>query len=114
MGESIRDIIFILLMVAGLVYLWKCFYIYMLRNKQDKGVYIIIPINDTWENVEQIVRSTAQRVMLMGKSRFDKVVCVDYGCNAENREIIKRLCNEYSFLDCITAETFSKIVTKEK
>ncbi|MEE1155095.1 MAG: hypothetical protein UH241_08075 [Acutalibacteraceae bacterium] len=110
MSGNIKDIIFMLLMIAGLVYLWKCFYTYMLRNKQDKGVYIIIPINDTFENAEQLIRSTAQRIMLMGKNKFDKVICVDYGCNTETREIINRLCKEYGFLEYMPIDIFVKLV----
>ncbi|MEF2920738.1 MAG: hypothetical protein U0O22_09790 [Acutalibacteraceae bacterium] len=110
MAENIRDILFILLMVYGLINIWKCFYTFILKSEQDKEVYIIIPLNDTCENVEQIIRSTAQRVMIMGKNRFDKVLCVDYGCNNENCEIVKRLCREYGFINYITADTFYKIV----
>lgn len=109
MLEYIKDIIFILLSVAGLVYIWKSFIVLILRNKQDKGVFVVIPIDDVCENVEQIVRSTAERTLLMGNSKWDRVVCIDYGCNDDTKEIITRLCGEYDFLDYMNAETFQKI-----
>lgn len=109
MAENICDIFLILLSVLGLVYIWKLFFVFLLRNKNDKGVYIVIPLCDTIENIEQIVRSTAERTLLMGKSRWDKVVCVDYGISKENVDIVKNLCDEYKFLDYITSENFSEI-----
>ncbi len=112
MSESISQIVFILFSVAGIVYIWKNFLLFILRSKNDKGVYVIIPISNSFEGVEQLVRSTAERTLLMGKSKWDKVVCVDYGCNKETKEIIERLCEEYSFLDYMSVETFEKIFVK--
>lgn len=111
MLENIRDIIFILLSVAGVVYIWKSLFISILKNKRDRSVYVIVPIDDVCENIEQIVRSTAERTLLMGNSKWDKVVCVDYGCNENTKEIITRLCSEYSFLDYMSAESYKKIFT---
>jgi hypothetical protein len=112
MNESISQIIFILLSIAGIVYIWKSFLLFILRNKNDNSVYVIIPIIDSCDCVEQLVRSTAERTLLMGKSKWDKVICVDYGCNKSTREIIEKLCEEYSFLNYLSSETFEKIFAK--
>ena len=109
MFENIRDITIIILTAAGLIYIWKSFLIFILRNKYDKGIYIVIPISDTCENTEQIVRSTAERTLLMGKSKWDKLICVDYGSSEETREIIRLLCDEYTFIDYMDSYTFEKI-----
>lgn len=113
MFENIRDICIIFLTSAGLIYIWKSFLIFILRNKYDKGVYVIVPISDTYENTEQIIRSTAERMLLMGKSKWDKLVCVDYGSNKETKEIADRLHNEYDFIDYMSCATFEKIFGKE-
>lgn len=112
MLQNIQDITIIILTAAGLIYIWKSFLIFILRNKYDKSIYIVIPISDTCENTEQIVRSTAERTLLMGKSRWDKLVCVDYGSSEENKEIIQRLCDEYNFIDYMNSSTFEKIFGK--
>ena len=112
MLENICEIIFILLSIAGIVYIWKNFLLFILRSKNDKAVYVIVPISDSCECVEQIVRSTAEKTLLMGNNRWDKVVCVDYSSNEEVKKIVERLCVEYSFLDYMTDKTFEKIFTK--
>lgn len=112
MTESIYEIIFILLSVAGIVYIWKNFLLFILRNKSDKGAYVIVPINDSCECIEQFVRSTAERTILMGNSKWDKVVCVDYGISDESKKIIEKLCDEYSFLEYMNQKTFEKIFVK--
>lgn len=113
MFENIRDITIIILTASGLIYIWKNFLLFILRNKSDTGVYVVIPISDTCENTEQIIRSTAERTLLMGKSRWDKLVCVDYGSNEETKEIIERLRDEYNFIDYMNSSTFEKIFGKE-
>ncbi len=114
MLEHIRDLFFILLSVAGMIYIWKSIFILILKNKNDRRVYVVVPIDDTIENVEQIVRSTAERTILMGNSKWTTVVCVDYGSNSETKEIIERLCTEYSFLDYMDTNTFNGIFIKDK
>ncbi len=112
MLKTICELAFILLSVAGIVYLWKSFMMFLLRSKQDKNVYVVVPLNDTCENLEQLVRSTAERTLLMGNAKWEKIVCVDYGISEENKYIIEKLCREYSFVDYMTKETFRMIFAK--
>ena len=115
MFETIKDLLFILLAAAGLIYIWKMILIFLLRNKTNKFIYVVVTIDNTMECVEQVLRSAAERTILMGGSKWSRVVCVDYGCNSESREIAQRLCDEYSFLDYMDSETFNKIfVSKTK
>ena len=108
MLENFREFIVILLSALGVLYLYKSLLVFLLRNRYDTEIYIIIPLNDTCENVEQVIRSSAERCELMGKNRWEKVICVDYGCDEEKKEMIFRLCNEYSFLEYITVSEFTK------
>lgn len=114
MLETIEYFSLIIFSVAGIICSCKCLLRFILRNKSDTDVYIIIPLSDTCENAEQLVRSTAERSMLMGKSRWDKIICVDYGCNNETRKIIKILCREYGFMHYMTYDEFAEIFIKEK
>lgn len=114
MLETVEYLSLIIFSVVGIICSCKCFIRFILRNKSDTDVYIIIPIKKNCENAEQLVRSTAERSMLMGKSRWDKIVCVDYGCNNETRKIIKILCREYSFMHYMTFEEFLQIFSSEK
>lgn len=104
-----REIIIIILSLIGIIYIFKLIFMFMLRNKGDKGVYVVVPIDDTVECAEQLVRSTAERTMTMGKSRWDRIVCVDYGINDETSQIIQRLCDYYGFIDYMTADEFKEI-----
>lgn len=112
MVKGIAEIIFILFSVVGIVYIWKNLLLFLLKSKQDKGVYVIVPISDTYENVEQLVRSVAERTLLMGNYKWDRVICVDYGSNAEAKEIVEKLCEEYTFLNYMSEKTFEKIFCK--
>ncbi|MEE0060574.1 MAG: hypothetical protein UE295_07090 [Acutalibacteraceae bacterium] len=112
MLETIYEITFILLSVVGIVNIWKNFMLFLLRSKQDKNIYIVVPLIDTCENIEQLVRSTAERTLLMGNAKWEKVVCVDYGISDENKYIVEKLCKEYSFIDYISKETFRMIFVK--
>ncbi len=114
MFENICEIIFILLSIAGIVYIWKNFLLFILKNKNDKGIYVIVPISNNCENLEQLVRSAAEKTLLMGNNQWDKVVCVDYDNNEDSKKIVDRLCKEYSFLYYMTDKTFksSEFVNK--
>lgn len=114
MLETVEYISLIIFSVVGIMCSCKCFIRFILRNKSDSDVYIIVPVSDTCENAEQLIRSTAERSMLMGKSRWDKIICLDYGCKDETKKIIKILCREYSFMHYMTHEDFSQIFLTEK
>jgi|GEM_PF-1854556 len=113
MLEQLRDLLFILLSIAGLVYIWKIIFVSLLKNKNDKFIYVVVPISDTVENVEQLVRSAAERTIFMGNNKWDRVVCVDYGASKEQQDIVKNLCDEYSFLDYMDNKTFRNVFENE-
>lgn len=114
MLETVEYLSLIIFAVIGITCSLKCLLRFFLRNKSDNDVYIIIPIKESCQNAEQLVRSTAERSMLMGKSRWDKIICVDYGCNNETRTIIKIMCREYGFVDYLTSEEFLQIFMPKK
>lgn len=108
MAEHFKEFVVILLSSFGILYLYKSLLVFLLRSGYDKKIYVIIPIDESCENIEQIVRSNIERCRLMGKSKWTKIICVDYGCEKEYQQILFLLCKEYPFLEYITAEEFSK------
>ena len=42
MFETIKDLLFILLAAAGLIYIWKMILIFLLRNKTNKFIYVVV------------------------------------------------------------------------
>ena len=54
MAENLREFIVILLSSFGILYIYKSILIFLLRNKYDKEIYIVIPVNKGCENVEQM------------------------------------------------------------
>ncbi len=108
MAENLREFIVILLSSFGILYIYKSILIFLLRNKYDKEIYIVIPVNKGCENVEQIIRSSAERCEIMGKNRWEKILCVDYGCTEEEKTVILNLCEEYPFVEYMTVSAFAK------
>ncbi len=111
MAENFREFVIILLSSFGILYIYKGLLMFLLRNKYDKEIYIVIPLNDACENVEQIIRSSAERCELMGKNRWEKIVCLDYGCSEEKKAIIFNLCEEYAFAEYMTVSAFSEKIS---
>ena len=108
MVENFKEFVVILLSSFGILYLYKSLLMFLLRSGYDKKIYVVVPIDESCENVEQIVRSNMERCRLMGKSKWTKMICVDYGCREEERQILFLLCKEYPLLEYMTAEEFSK------
>lgn len=101
----IRDIVFILLLIIGLIDVVKTIILFFLNSKQDKNTIIIVPLTKNDENIEQILRSTATKVKFIGKNTWQNIVCIDYGINEENKKICEKMCNDFPFM---------KIIKKEK
>ena len=48
------------------------------------------------------------RCEIMGKNRWEKILCVDYGCTEEEKTVILNLCEEYPFVEYMTVSAFAK------
>lgn len=109
MLNILKEAMIIILSVIGIIYIFRLFFTFILRSKNDRGVYVVVPIDDTIECAEQLIRSTAERTIFMGKSRWDRIVCIDYGTSDETKQIIQKLCDYYGFIDYMTADEFKKV-----
>lgn len=95
----IRDIIFILLAIVGITEVARIIVFALLKSKNDDIVVLIVPVKNHMEDIEHVLRSTAAKVSFMGKGNFQKVICLDCNADKETKEICKKICSEFSFME---------------
>lgn len=95
----IRDILFIILAIIGLIDLVRMVALFFLRTESDKNMLFVIPIEGHNEEAEALLRHAAARVKWFGGGRFRKIVCLDCGMDAETRKICELVCKDYPFLE---------------
>ncbi len=95
----IRDIIFILLAIIGLVQIARTVVLFFMRSKKDKDVIMVVPIYGHDEEAEIVLRHAAAHVKWVSGGRFKKVVCLDCGMDEETKKICKTVCRDYDFME---------------
>ena len=95
----IRDILFIILAIIGLIDLVRMVALFFLRTESDKNMLFVIPIEGHNEEAEALLRHAAARVKWFGGGRFRKIVCLDCGMDAETRKICELVCKDYPFFE---------------
>ena len=95
----IRDILFIILAIIGLIDLVRMVALFFLRTESDKNMLFVIPIEGHNGEAEALLRHAAARVKWFGGGRFRKIVCLDCGMDAETRKICELVCKDYPFFE---------------
>ena len=95
----IRDILFIILAIIGLIDLVRMVALFFLRTESDKNMLFVIPIEGHNEEAEALLRHAAARIKWFGGGRFRKIVCLDCGMDAETRKICELVCKDYPFFE---------------
>lgn len=99
MAAAIRDIFFIFLVILGLVELIRMILCRLLKTKADKKLLILVPIRGHCEDAEILLRSAAAKVSWVYSGAIEKVICLDCGADEETREVCKKICDEYTFME---------------
>lgn len=58
--------------------------------KHNKNSYIVIGVKDKGNEIEGIVR------LMMKSHPASEILIIDYGSSDDTKEIVKKLCNDYS------------------
>ncbi len=95
----IRDIIFIILAIIGLVQIARSVVLFFMRSKKDGDVIMVVPIHGHDEEAEIVLRHAAARVKWVSGGRFKKVVCLDCGMDDETKKICDTVCRDYEFME---------------
>ncbi len=99
MLTALRDIIFILLSLLGLVDLFRIIVCRLFKTKSDKNLIILVPVKSNSEDAEILLRSAAAKAMWVYSGAIERVICLDCGADEETKRICRRVCDEYSFME---------------
>lgn len=102
----IRDIIFAILTIIGLVEIIRMIILWFLHSPKEKSAILIIPIKEKTENIEQILRSAAAKVNFLGEKYCKKIICLDCGADDETKKICEKFCKDYTFIEYEKKEDF--------
>lgn len=105
----VRDIVFILLAIIGIADVARIVILFFLHSKQDKTVALVVPIEEHTEDIEHLLRSTAAKISFMGRNRWEKVICLDCGADAETKTICKKICTEFPYMEFLPKEALPNL-----
>ena len=95
----LRDIFFIFLIILGLVELIRMVLCHLLKSKAVKNLMILVPIRGHCEDAEVLLRSAAAKISWVYSGAIEKVICLDCGADEETRQLCKKICEEYPFME---------------
>lgn len=114
MSDVILGILVTILSLAGAVSLLRFFLFRFYKNKNDKTIMLIAPLEGNCEDIEYILRSCATRLKWMGKVRPYRVVCLDNGMSPAAKEICEAICREYEFMDILNKRELDILLNTTK
>lgn len=99
MLSALLDIIFIFLSVVGLIELIRIFLCRLFKTKNDNSIVILVPIKCSASDAEILLRSAAAKATWVYCGAIERVVCLDCTADKETRDICKKICNDYPFME---------------
>lgn len=99
MLSALLDIIFIFLSVVGLIELIRILLCRLFKTKNDNSIVILVPINCGANDAEILLRSAAAKAKWVYCGAIERVVCLDCTADKETRDICKKICNDYPFME---------------
>lgn len=104
---SLKYIAILFLSFLGIVYAIKSTAMFLCKS--SKRLYtLIIPVDNSCKNPEQLIRSGAMHVQWSDSKEFDKIYCIGNRLNDEKREICVRVCGEYPNVQYFDINNFEK------
>ena len=94
--EFFEYIIMLMLSIIGIISIIKSAILVLCRDNSCR-CKIVIPLDDSCENPETVIRNTAVSLEWSDKKRYSEIVCVYQGNNEESKEICRRVCEDYPF-----------------
>lgn len=108
MFDWLWNIVLIVLVIVGLVEIFRVFVFMLFKTKQENEIMILVPICGHNEKAEIILRSAAARVDWLDELRKQKVVCLNLGMDSETLKICNIVSREYEFMEVCDLEQFEK------
>lgn len=94
--EIFKYIIILVLSIIGMASLIKSTILIFCKDNGQK-CKIVIPLDDSCENPETVIRNTALCLEWSDRKRYSGIVCLYSGSNEESKEICRRVCDDYPF-----------------
>lgn len=113
MLETISAIICVLLMIIGLVEVFRSMVLLILRKRKEDTAMTIIPIRGHNEEAEYLLRSAAAKIQWEDDSQPCRIVCLDCDMDLETRLVCERVVQSFEFMELCTMEELRGILRKE-
>lgn len=82
------------------------------KSENKNGIILIEPICNKQEDAEFLLRCAAQKVKWMGKSRPDRVICLDCNMDEETKRLCEIVCKDYPFIELYTKDEILDEINK--
>ncbi|MCI8497177.1 MAG: hypothetical protein HFE85_02850 [Clostridiales bacterium] len=105
--EAIGQIVLLILVLLGLVYLMRLLMMKLLSPGQENDFLVLVPVYGHREDVELMLRSAAARARWFGKRRMI-VTVLDCGMDEETENLCRRLCRELRCAQIVSREELEK------
>lgn len=111
MTNTVLDILVIVLAVVGIIGIIKGIVKWALTPKNIDSV-LILPFSGHHEDIELIIRNAATNTHFSKGNYNYNVICVDNGMDESTREICKKICNDYHFINLCGSNELSDLIKK--
>lgn len=110
MFDWLWNIVLIVLVVVGLVEIFRVFVFMLFKTKQENEIMILVPIYGHNEKAEILLRSAALKVDWSDELKKQKVICLNLGMDSETLKICDIVSKEYEFMEVCDWEQFEKVL----
>lgn len=104
MLSALVGTVFTLLILLGTVAICYAFMIKLLLPKQDRDYYIIIPCDENTRKVRERAYGMRIKLNLLGDDLKSKVVVLDNGITASEKEHFMKICKDSNGIYIIEKE----------
>lgn len=98
----------VILMIIGLVDIFRIVILWFLRAHEEGEIMIVVPISGHNEEAELLLRSAAAKVKFMDGIKPSEVICLDCGMDEETRNICEKIVKGYSFMRIENISAFNE------
>jgi len=103
-----------LLIIIGIIEVFRLLSLIILRTKDNSSVMIIVPISGKDEKAEFLLRNAVAKIKWLGAAGSKKIICLDINMDPETRKICEIIKNEYEFIEICCSEELNKVFYNNK
>lgn len=113
MWEIIAAVSVVFFAIIGFVTFIRTIIFRLYKPKSENSMLIIGTKDKSTEDIEYTLISWAQRVKWLGKGALNSIIIADSGLDTESKEICRRICKEYEFMQVVEVSELCDIICKK-